>query len=215
MPGGRRSKTVWIDGQEVAKQSRPFAVAGDVFRSVADESLRANARYLEIVTRDMARVLSVRGGRWKIRGTRGNRVPLEGKQDVKAFSKRDGGMTVVGAVRGLPQGFWEIVEHGSGRHLIYSRQGKGGAVRTSRSGRQQQNYMTRTQVKRALNKEQSLNRLRPLAPASRAWAAQYVVHPGHGSLGTPWAQSMMDSEGIVSRELSAVQTAAMITAWKG
>jgi hypothetical protein len=211
MPGGRRRGTIEIGGQIVTKKTRPWQVAGPMFQQMADETAKANARYIKIVCDDIAAVVDANGSKFRLRGARGNKVALEGKSDVKAFfTQGDRSFKVVGAVRGLPEGFWHIVEYGSGRHLIYSRRGKGGAVRTSQSGKVRKEFLTPSQVKRRFNTNRALNELAPIAPSSRAWAAQYAIHPGHGPIGKPWAMSMMQSEPLVARDLREIQGVALV-----
>lgn len=215
MPGRRRGKLVEIEGVLVPRQTRPFEVAGKVFDELADEALRVNAKFLKLVTEEVARETTRIGSRYRIRGSKGNKVPLEAKSDVRAFRVNDGGLTVVGMVRGFPEGFWHIVENGSGRHLIRSRKARPGKARTTKGGKPRANALTRRQVERLFNTGGNLSELQPVAPASRAWAAQYAIHPGHDQIGTPWAESMKQAARIVETELTNQQTIALMRVWKG
>lgn len=214
MPGTRRNKFIEIDGQLVTRKSRPWEASGELFEQMADATLKVNRRFLQIVTAEMVTILNQNGGRYRLRGSRGNRVPLEGKADVKAFQTRDAGLKVVGKVKGIPEGFWNIVEYGrGGRYLVYSRYGKGGKQRVSKKGKTMQNYLTTKQVQRRFNQQGTLADLKPiLTPYG---PRQYAMPGPHGPIGNPWRRSMDASAALLETELTTQQTQALIKTWKG
>lgn len=214
MPGRRRGKYIEIDGQLVTRRSRPWEASGELFEQMADETLRVNRRFLQIVTAEMVTILNRNGGRYRLRGSRGNRVPLEGKADVKAFTTRNDGLVMVGMVRGIPEGFWNIVEYGRGRrYLVYSRYGKGGKQRTSKKGKTMQNYLTTKQVQRRFNQQGTLADLKPIR--TPYGPRQYAMPGPHGPIGNPWRRSMDESAQLLETELTTQQTMALVKTWKG
>lgn len=215
MPGGRRNKFITVDGQQVSKKTRPWALADDAFYEMADAGQRINLRYVQMTVKDMAQVTSQIGSRHRLRGRNGQRIPLEGKGDARGFQTRDNGLRVVGVMRGIPEGFWHIVENGrGGGYIVYSRKGKGGAQRLSKSGKARQDFLTKKQVQKRFNQDKALSDLAPVRTpfGPRQWV---LIRSGHGPLGTPWKQSMQRSEQIVSGNLTAQANAELARAWKG
>lgn len=191
---------------------RPYEVVPEVFREMADESVRVNRRFLEIVTKQMVAAINQEGAKYRLRsGSTGRRFPLEASSDVRAFERQAGGIVVVGKVRGVPPGFWAIVEDGSRPHVISTRRVRGKEVRYTKGGAVRRNMGISTQTRRLM----AGKGLGSLVPVRTPYGPrQWVMHPGHGPIGKPWAASMVRSEKIVNTELSAQQTAGLIKAWR-
>jgi len=151
-------------------------------------SLQAETATVRRMTDVCDSIVDDEGGRFRIRGRTGQKFPLEGRGNVKTYASREGVPLVRGAVRGIPEGFWAIVQEGSFKHVITSRKNRQGQGRTTRSGRQVDRFMTFGQVTRSIQKGKSLNKLRPVR--TPYGPRQYVIHPGHGPIGDPWGKSM-------------------------
>jgi len=215
MPGGRRNKFVTIDGVQVSKKTRPWSLADDAFYEMADAGQRINRRYVQTTIKQMAEVTTAIGSKHRIRGRSGQRVPLEAKADTKGFQTRDNGLVVVGMMRGIPEGFWHIVNKGrGGGYIVHARRGRGGAQRITKSGKARGDYLTRKQVQKRFNQDKALGDLAPIRTpfGPRQWV---LIRSGHGPLGTPWEQSMVRADQIVSAELTSQANAELARAWKG
>lgn len=178
--------------------------------AMADAATQANIEVVRKATVALSTVVEANGRRFKIRGRDGRKWPLEAANDVRVFGDFN---KPVGQVRGIPEGFWEIVEHGSSPHLIVSNKGRGGVGRTTRSGRAAAKFMTSSQVLRRFATGDSLGALQPLR--TPYGPRQFVHHPGHGSIGRPWAESMAVGPTIVGETLVAEQFKAQFRAFTG
>lgn len=89
------------------------------------------------------------------------------------------------AVEGVPVGFWSIITHGSGAHRI-----------------------ERKLLGRGKNRRAQLLRT-PYGPRP------YVLHPGHSSLGRPWAQAMTRVEAMPDAVFSVPVAKVLDKAWNG
>lgn len=214
MPGRRRGSFIVVNGNVITSKARPWEASGEMFEKMADEVTKVNRQFLRYVVGEGATILNQNGGRHRLRGSRGNRVPLEGKGDVKAFTTQKNGLVVVGKVRGIPEGFWNLVEFGRQRkYLVYSKKSKTGQLRTSRSGKVRQDFLTKKQVQRVFNRSQSLNMLKPiLTPYG---PRQYAMPGPHGPLGNPWARSMRELGELMETDLTTYQTVGLMRVWKG
>lgn len=92
---------------------RPLSALGPTVTSMAGAAQKANIRVVQKATVGLKGVVAGNGGRHHIRGRGGKQVALGASADVKLY-----GETPVGAVKGFPEGFWAIVEYGSGAHRI-------------------------------------------------------------------------------------------------
>jgi hypothetical protein len=157
---------------------RTLSAMGPTFTKMADAAAKANAEAVERSTRKLGAVVDTEGGRHHIKGKGGKRVPLSSKVDVRAFTTTKGATVVSGAVRGVPQGFWSIVEHGTtGPYIIAPR----GTIKGS----------SRTYFNRALRGMESgtLYRSRRAIKIGGNFRP-FVSHPGSKPSGKPWELSM-------------------------
>lgn len=177
---------------------------------MADAAQRANVAVVQKGTMKLAAIVEANGSRYHVRGYNGQRVALSAKQDVRAFNGRSGTVHR-GAVRGIPEGFWEIVEHGSRPHLITSRKGRGGVGRVTRSGRTAARFFTSRQVLRRFAEGDTLGQLQPLR--TPYGPRQFVQHPGHGSIGRPWAQSMLEGGKVIGETMETENFYQMANVW--
>jgi hypothetical protein len=154
-------------------------------------------------------VVTANGARYHIKA-RGTRQPirLEARSDVKLFRTRNGSNTPTGAVRGIPAGFWSIVEYGSYRHLITSTKGRGGKERVTSRGRTVRFLTVRKTTKIAAGGKGSLGVLGPLLIPGIGYR-QWVMHPGHSPIGKPWATAMLESE-PVAHQINTTATAVAL-----
>jgi hypothetical protein len=217
MPGRRRGTFIEVNGNIITSRARPWPAAGPMFEQMADETTKVNARFLHFVIAEMVTITNRNGSRFRLRGSKGNRVPLEAKGDVKSFvSQRNTGnaLVVVGQIKGIPQGFWNLVEFGrQRRYLSYSKFAKDGQQRVSRSGRVRKDYLTKKQVQRRFNKNESLRDLKPIR--TPYGPRQYAMPGPHGPIGNPWARSMEESGRLIETNLTTYQTVALMKIWKG
>jgi hypothetical protein len=153
---------------------------------LANASVKANFEATKRTTERLRRLVDQAGSAHRIKGKGGQPVTLSAKADTKGFSNSAGKVVVRGAVRGVPEGFWSIVEYGSGKHLMTARGG-----RITRSGRAVAGRYTKTQTLKKFGEGHSFSDLKPLsAGRGSGFVAQWVMHPGHGSQGKPWERAM-------------------------
>ena len=208
MPGRRRGEFIKVNGQIITPKARAWDTAGPMFERMADATARANANFLSIVCADIAEVVDDEGNRFKLRGAKGNKVPLQGRSNVKAFLTSNRSVVVRGAVVGIPEGFWSIVEFGrQRRYLSYSRYAQSGKQRVSKSGRVRQDFLTLKQVQRRFNQNKSLADLKPIR--TPYGPRQYAMPGPHGPIGKPWAKAMLKSQPILSQDMTEIAGAAM------
>lgn len=217
MPGRRRGTFIEVDGNIITSRARPWPTNGAMFEQMADETTKVNARFLKFVIGEMVTITNRNGSRFRLRGSKGNRVPLEAKGDVKAFvAQRAAGnaFVVVGQVKGIPEGFWHLVEYGrQRRYLLYSRFAKSGQQRVSKSGKVRKDYLTKKQVQRRFNQNKNLADLKPIR--TPYGPRQYALPGPHGPIGNPWARSMEESGRLIETNLTTYQTVALMKIWKG
>lgn len=194
--------------------TRPISAASPTFKAMADESARRTARMVKVICDDINRVVNNQGGKFKLRGSKGTPVQLEGRSDVKAFSTQSEQLVVRGAVRGIPEGFWQIVEYGrGGDYLVYSKMSRQGTTGTTKSGRAKRQFLTRSQVDRRIAKGRSLGDLKPVRTP---YGPRQYTRPGrHGPIGKPWETSMVLSQPLVMRDVAQVQGIALVRKFTG
>ena len=177
---------------------RPISSLGPTFSKMGNVAAKANVEAVERSTRKLGAVVTAQGSRFHIKGRSGSKVPLSAKTDVRGFNNRASKVVVTGAVRGIPEGFWNIVEHGSGAHLIAPRGTvKGGSKRYFKNALKA--YENGTGSQRALK----------LGPNFRP----IVAHPGHGTIGRPWEAAMAIGRPLVANEMAYEETRALAKAF--
>lgn len=177
---------------------RPLSTMGPTFAAMGDAAKRANVEAIERSTKKLGAFVNAEGARFHIKGRRGNKVPLMAKTDVRGFNGRDG-VVFTGAVRGIPEGFWAIVEYGSGRHLITRRTDKGRTKKVT------------SKMLTSLAEGTTFAKGRPLF--TPYGPRQWVDHPGHRPLGSPWATAMRVGAPVIANEMQYQQTRAMTKAF--
>ena len=181
---------------------------------MADTVAKQNARVVRVVCQDINRVVNDQGGKFKLRGAKGNRVPLAGKTDVKAFATQSQQTVVRGFVRGIPEGFWQIVEYGrGGDYLVFSRTNRAGSTGQTKAGRAKRQFMSKSQAARRVAKGQSLGDLKPVR--TPYGPRQFVRPDRHGPIGKPWETSMRLSQPLVLRDVAQVQGVALVRKFTG
>lgn len=175
---------------------RPLSSLPPTAFRMAETTRKANVAVVTKSTERLAGVVNGNGIRYHLRGRGGNRVPLTAMWNVRAA-----GTDPVGAVKGIPEGFWHIVEYGrGGGYLVASR-----ASRTGNARRGGQNTLIRSFGNDQLG---SLKPIRtPYGP--RQWA-----RPGpHGSIGKPWSTSMVAGRPLVAQTQATQQFIALARVW--
>ena len=195
-------------------KTRPLSAASPTFRAMADDTAKRTARMVKVVCDDINGVVNDEGNRFRLRGAKGNKVPLEGRSDVKAFSAASSQLVVRGVVRGVPEGFWQIVEYGrGGDYVVFARTNRQGGTGQTRSGKMKRQFLTGSQVRRRLEKGRSLGDLKPIRTP---YGPRQFARPGrHGPIGQPWQRSMLRSQPLVIRDVSQVQGVAMVRRFTG
>lgn len=189
---------------------RPISSLSPTFSKMGDAALKANVEAVERSTKKLGAVVQAQGSRHRIKGRSGKRVPLSSKTDVRAFAQAGGKLVVTGAVRGIPEGFWRIVEDGSAPHLMTTR-----GNRVTRSGRSVSGRYTKTQTLRKFGEGHGFGDLKPLSnrAAGGTLIAQWVMHPGHGSQGKPWDAAMSIGAPLVANEMKLEESRALFKAF--
>lgn len=177
---------------------RPLSALRPSLFEMADAAQKANILVVRRSTERVREDVDRRGRRYTLRGRGGRQVPLSARSDVKSFGNDS---TPVGMVRGVPEGFWHIVQYGSGRHLI--------ARSTTRSGGRRS---LRTTFRRFGDAE-SLGDLQPIR--TPYGPRQFANHPGHGTIARPWDAAMSVAPDLVGDNLAYEQTKAMTAAFLG
>lgn len=190
--------------------TRPLSALRPSLLEMADAAQRATIETVRKATIAVKVIVDEKGGKYKIRSRSGKKVPLSGVADVKVFGDFN---KPVGVVKGIPEGFWALVEYGSGPHLIVSNKGRGGVGRITRSGRVAKRFYTPSQVMRRLGNGDSLGALQPLR--TPYGPRQFVNHPGHRSIAHPWEFSMALAPAVVGETLQYEQGKALIRAFTG
>jgi len=186
----------------MALPGRPLSTLGPTFSKMGNAAARANVEAVERSTHKLGAVVNAEGARHRIRGRRGNKVPLGAKTDVRGFSSQTQGLVVTGAVRGIPEGFWHIVEYGSDPHPIYR----------SKAGRQRK--LSRGTFLKRFGEGETFGDLKPMSNGpGGGFVARWVNHPGHKSQGTPWATSMRIGAPMVANEMQYEQSRALTKAF--
>lgn len=179
-------------------KGRPLSDFPKMFRHLVDASEGLPAVLVRPVAEAIRDETARQGRRYKLRGHKGGKFPLEAKTErprgqAGAASKRS--MFVVG----VPPGFWRIVEEGSNRHLIAGRYRRSSGNRFTAKGAHG------AFVRGAMRGDDDafgrmgtpVNVLGHAKGTSNEGWAQYVDHPGHGPIGRPWRRAMLASQNIL------------------
>lgn len=170
---------------------KPLSAMGPTFTRMAGAAQAANVETVSEATGDLWKVTVANGARFTLRGRGGKQVPLTAAKNVRAF-----GADPVGMVKGVPEGFWHIVEYGrGGGYLVAGQKRSGGRV-----------------GQRGLTKRfDSDSTFGDLAPISTPYGPRQFARPGpHGSIGKPWASSMAAGRPLVARRLQMEETRALV-----
>ncbi len=97
---------------------RPLKALGPVIVGMGPAAQKASLDTVTKSTTALKNVVAANGVRHRIKGRSGKHVPLGAMSNVKTFNDKP-----VGLVKGIPDGFWSIVEHGSPPHTIRPRAG--------------------------------------------------------------------------------------------
>ncbi len=168
---------------------------------MGDAAKRANVEAVERSTKKLGVVVEAEGRRFHIKGRGGKKVPLGAKTDVRGFNGANG-LVVTGAVRGIPEGFWTIVEYGSAPHtIVRAKQGENGRRRK----------VSEKSLLKRITEGTALNDV-PLLSNGKGgnFVAAYALHKGHDPLGKPWEASMRLGAPLVANEMQYEQQRALI-----
>lgn len=174
---------------------RPLDELGPAIAAMGYAAAKQNSAAVKHATNQLKVIVAASGRRYHIRGRTGGSVPLEASANVREFSTTNGGAVFRGKVTGIPEGFWAIVEYGSGPHII-----------TSRKGRPNRNRLLR-----AFAEGESFGRLKPVR--TPYGPRQFVHHPGHRSFGKPWASAMKAGGPRVAEIIATDHSHAMAVAF--
>ena len=186
---------------------KPIDALGPTFTKMGDAAQRGIVSGVEAGTTVLHRYVTINGAPYHIRGRRGDKVRLTAKKNVRGFKSSQGGV-VRGAVFGIPEGFWAIVEHGSDDHIIVSRQLR--RARTTRSGKVRTSIGART-VSRRLEQGKSFSDVRPVR--TPYGPRQFVHHPGHRPIGSPWERAMQQAAQPVADAINADEAKQLFRAF--
>lgn len=186
---------------------KPIDALGPTFTKMGDAAQRGIVSGVEAGTTVLHRYVTINGAPYHIRGRRGDKVRLTAKKNVRGFKSSQGGV-VRGAVFGIPEGFWAIVEHGSDDHIIVSRQLR--KAQTTRSGKVRTSIGART-VSRRLEQGKSFSDVRPVR--TPYGPRQFVHHPGHRPIGSPWERAMQQAAQPVADAINADEAKQLFRAF--
>lgn len=186
---------------------KPIDALGPTFTKMGDAAQRGIVSGVESGTTVLHRYVTINGAPYHIRGRRGDKVRLTAKKNVRGFKSSQGGV-VRGAVFGISEGFWAIVEHGSDDHIIVSRQLR--KARTTRSGKVRTSIGART-VSRRLEQGKSFSDVRPVR--TPYGPRQFVHHPGHRPIGNPWERAMQQAAQPVADAINADEAKQLFRAF--
>lgn len=152
---------------------RPLSSLGPSITNMGQAAQRANVDVVKRSTTKLHGFVQASGGRYRLRGRRGNRVPLAAMSNVRAA-----GTSPVGMVKGIPEGFWHIVEYGrGGGYLVASRTTSGGKARRGGQATLLRNFASGESM--------------GLKPIRTPYGPRMFARPGpHGSIGRPWRLAM-------------------------
>lgn len=179
---------------------RPISALGPTFSKMGDAAAKANVEAVTASTRKLGAVVDSQGRRFSIKGRSGAKVPLSASTDLRAFAAQ-GGTVITGAVRGVPQGFWTIVEHGTkGPYIIAPR----GTVKGS----------SKTYFKRAVKamSDGTLNGQRRAIKIGGNFRP-FVTHGPSRAIGKPWETSMRIGKPLVANSHAYEETKALTKAF--
>jgi hypothetical protein len=178
---------------------RPLSDLPHVMSAMGKAAAKADAESVKPMTLAVRTIVDRNGSRHHIKGKAGGPVQLGAKSSVRGD---------VGFVEGSPHGFWRIVEEGSSAHIIASRYKGTGDSRRRTSNR-------RRSVEAIFgNADKSFGGRSPIKLGGIGYK-QYAFHPGHGSQGRPWRNSMTQSAPVAQRTMADTSTKLFTKAWTG
>lgn len=178
---------------------RPVSAIGPSITRMGDAAQKANVEVVRQSTIKLHRFVTTAGSRYALRGRSGDKVRLSASQRVDLVGSN---RAIVGMVKGVPEGFWHIVEYGRhGGYLVASRTTRAGSAR--RGGQRG--------VFRTFETGDSFGQLKPIRTPQ---GPRQFARPGpHGSIGRPWATAMAAGKPAVANELQAEQFRAQSKAF--
>jgi hypothetical protein len=149
-----------------------------VYRKMAVWAHEDDWRIVRDSTKAVHRIASAHGGSFALHGRGGKRVPLTATSNVKRF-----GTSAVGFVKGIPEGFWHIVEYGrGGGYLVASRQTRTGGRRRGSQA---------SLIRRHGTEDRDGSGFGDLKPIRTPMGPRMYAKPGpHGPIGKPWKTAM-------------------------
>ncbi len=198
----------------MAVSGRPSNALAPTITGMGNAALKAETATVRRMTEVCESIVDTEGAKFRLRsGSNGRRYPLEGRGNVRVFGSRDGVPLVRGAVRGIPEGFWVIVEEGSYQHIITSRKGRDGTTGLTRKNKAKARALGIGATTRRIQRGQSLGRLQPVR--TPYGPRQFVNHPGHGPIGNPWGDAMAESEDRLPKVLEVESARRMVEQFTG
>jgi hypothetical protein len=175
---------------------RPLSDLPRVMSGMGKAAVNTKSETVKPITAAVRTIVDRNGSRHHIKGKAGGPVRLGAKSNVR---------NDVGFVEGAPAGFWRIVEEGSSAHIIASRYRRGGGRRSNR----------RRSVEAIFgNVDRNFGGSAPIKLGGIGYR-QYAFHPGHGSQGRPWRNSMRQAEPVAQRTMATTATKLFTKAWTG
>ena len=170
-----------------AGRGRPITDIPIVMRHLREATAEIPEATVPRIAEAVKFAVQLQGAPYKLRGNAGGRYAL-GATTEKASTGRAGEKSRW--VKGIPRGFWRIVEEGSNKHLIAGRHRKGSGNRFTSKGALSSFLGDGDGTFRdtAFNMGTPVNYMGHSKGSNEGWA-QYVVHPGHGPIGRPWKRS--------------------------
>lgn len=180
------------------------------FQKMGSAAQKAAAEAVAKSTRKLSFIVNAHGSAHRIKGRNGEYVNLGARADVRGWNNyAKNAVTWTGAVRGIPEGFWVIVEYGSARHLMTTR-----GERTTRSGRKVMGKYAKGKTLRLFSEGHSFSDLKPLGNQAGGFGPyQWVMHPGHGPQGRPWESAMAEGAPVIANEMAFTQQRELVRAF--
>ncbi len=192
--------------------ARSLSDLDPTFTRMGSATQKAAAAAVRKSTAKLSVVVDKWGRSHHIKGRSGRNVQLTSKMDVRGWRNYSKDAVVwTGAVRGIPEGFWVIVEYGSPRHLITSR-----GERVTRTGRKVSGKYSASKRLRLFGEGHTFSDLKPLSAQRRGGSFgpyQWVMHPGHGPQGRPWENAMREGAPMVAEEMALTQQRELVRAF--
>jgi hypothetical protein len=161
-------------------------------KKISQHAPKANEAAIKAATKDAHRIVVTTGGRYKLHGRGGRKVPLGASQRIYGS-----GDATEGTVQGKPAGFWSIVERGRKSFWQVSK-------RTHYVSGKKAGTLVRARSTKKLGRTKTTSTY--LAPLRTPYGPRYRVHVGaHGAIGHPWEAAA----GLVERTSGKVAVEAL------